>query len=428
MNELLAKQIFKLGATIRNPGLLQETVGLEKTDFCTQAEFETIQNKKLSALFTFLKVYNPFYAGLIPANFENNPKLALQELPVIDKTFLLGNMDKLTNYLKLKNLITAETSGSTGQPFKFKKNRAWDTANRASFIRGYHWYGIEPWQRNGYFWGYNLNPKQKLKTILLDNLQNRFRVFSYEKEDLKHFLKKLKSARYLHGYSSMIFEVAKIAVELGFSPKDFPKLSMIKGTSEKIFDYYHEPVLKAFGHKIISEYGSAEAGLIAYECPNGKMHINEENVILEVIAGQAVATNLNAFSLPIIRYKVGDAITINQNAICACGRKSAVIEEITGRVGKKIIGYKSTYPSLTLYYIFKNISLQKGADIQYQAVQMQQGAMDLRIPRTLSLNERNWIQVECIKYFADDVTVEILENTSIHDKKGKLKDFISDID
>lgn len=135
MNELLAKQIFKLGAAIRNPGLLQETVGLEKTDFCTQAEFETIQNKKLAALFRFLKDYNPFYAGLIPADFEKIPRLALQALPVIDKTFLLGNMDKLANYSRFKDLILAETSGSTGQPFKFKKNRAWDTANRASFIR-----------------------------------------------------------------------------------------------------------------------------------------------------------------------------------------------------------------------------------------------------------------------------------------------------
>ena len=226
----------------------------------------------------------------------------------------------------------------------------------------------------------------------------------------------------------MIFEVATIAVELGFTPKDFPKLNMIKGTSEKIFDYYHEPVLKAFGHKIISEYGSAEAGLIAYECPNGKMHVNEENVILEVIDGQAVATNLNAFSLPVIRYKVGDAITINQNALCVCGRKSAVIEEITGRIGKKIIGYHSSYPSLTLYYIFKNISLLKGVNIQYQAVQTQQGKMDLRIPKSLSEQEKRWIMDECNTYFGDDVSVAILENVSIHDKKGKLKDFISDLD
>ncbi len=223
----------------------------------------------------------------------------------------------------------------------------------------------------------------------------------------------------------MIFEVANIALELGFSPKDFNKLKMIKGTSEKIYDYYHEPVLKAFGHKIVSEYGSAEAGIIAYECPKGHMHVNEENVILEVIDGQAVATNLNAFSLPIIRYKVGDAVQINRESECGCGRKSAIITEIQGRVGKKIIGHNSTFPSLTLYYVFKNISLEKGVDIQYQAVQTQKGKLDLRVTRMLSELEKQWIKKQCTDYFGDDIHVTIKEDEQIHDKKGKLKDFVS---
>ena len=84
----------------------------------------------------------------------------------------------------------------------------------------------------------------------------------------------------MHGYSSVIYEVAQIALELGYTPKDFPQLKLVKGTSEKIYDYYHDPVREAFGHKIVSEYGAAETGIIAFECPHGKMHVNEEGVII----------------------------------------------------------------------------------------------------------------------------------------------------
>jgi len=429
MNENIAKIIFKTGAAKRNPGLFDVIKKLQSSDFWSKDQLIEIQNRKLELLFSFLKKHNSLYAEKLLANQANiDPRAILNSFPIIDKSYLLANLNKLTNYEACDKLILAETSGSTGEPFKFKKNVSWDTANRASFIRAYNWYGVQPWQRNGYFWGYSLDPAKHKKTLVLDELQNRFRVFSYNIVELKSFLEKLKSAVYLHGYSSMIYEVAKIAIDQGYSPADFPKLKLVKGTSEKIYDYYHPTVKAAFGHRIVSEYGSAEAGIIAFECPFGHMHVNEENVILEVVDGQAVATNLNAYSLPIIRYKVGDAIALDETTKCECGRQSTIVKEIQGRVGKKIIGKESNYPSLTLYYVFKNISLEKGVDIQYQAVQQERGKLDLRVTRTLTTDERNWIKQQCENYFRKDVDIRILENEDIHDKKGKLKDFVSTLD
>ena len=174
--------------------------------------------------------------------------------------------------------------------------------------------------------------------------------------------------------------------------------------------------------------GAAEAGIIAFECPFGHMHVNEENVVLEVIDGEIVVTNLNAFSIPIIRYKLGDAVKVDTKTKCSCGRSSTIITEIEGRVGKKIIGKHKTYPSLTLYYVFKNISLEKGVDIQYQAVQREKGKIDLKVTKKLSLQEEEWIGEQLNMYFADDLSVSIFENQEIHDKKGKLKDFVTEID
>src|SRR5690606_6507219 len=129
------------------------------------------------------------------------------------------------------------------------------------------------------------------------------------------------------GYSSMIYEVAKMINQMEQGGKY--NLKMIKGTSEKIYDSYQDEVQKAFGLKIISEYGAAESGLIAYECPEGSMHINVENVVVEVVKGEILVTNLLSRSFPIIRYQLGDAVTLADPAFkCKCGRNHPVVLDV----------------------------------------------------------------------------------------------------
>lgn len=426
MNRGIAKTVFKIGAHFRNPKLFNEALNLQKSDFYTLDAYKDIQKKKLDKLLAFTKQNSNFYKEKVGLTNSGDSFERLAEFPVISKNDLLNYHDDIQCYNKFEKLIESETSGSSGQPFRFKKDLNWDTLNRASIIRSYWWYGVDIWQKNGYFWGYNFDSKQILKTKVLDTIQNRFRAFRFDKNELEHFLIKLKSSSYLHGYSSIIYEVAQMALEMGYSAKDFPKLKLIKGTSEKIFDYYHSPVKEAFGHKITSEYGAAETGIIAFECPLGRMHINEENVIVEEEDGEAIITNLNAFSIPVIRYKLGDSISISQEK-CECGRHSRIISEVLGRVGKKIIGKDNSYPSLTLYYIFKNIALKQKVDIQYQGVQTEKGKIVLNITRSLKPSETAWILEEAKKYFKDDLDIRIEENIDIHNKKGKLKDFISEI-
>jgi phenylacetate-CoA ligase len=418
--------IFKAGAKWRNPQLFGVAVQLKQTDFASKEQYRIIQAEKLDKLFRFHKQYSAYYRDLLPDSWQD-PHAVLATLPIISKSDLLQNHQAMQCYAHCGKSFFAETSGTSGQPFSFRKDLIWDTAHRAAIIRSYWWHGIEPWHRNGYFWGYSFSAKEKVKTQLLDGLQNRFRVFSYKEAELVQFLKKMQAATFIHGYSSMIFEVAQMAAKLGFSPADFPKLKMVKGTSEKIYDYYQEPVMQVFGRKIISEYGSAEGNIHAFECPNGHMHINEENVIVEEVDGQMIVTNLNAFSLPVLRYALGDAVTIDRETSCTCGRKSSVIKEVLGRVGKKIIGLDSSYPSLTLYYIFKNIALNKGLHIQYQGYQNEKGKLDLRIPRALSEIEKKWIEDQCLSYFGRDIHVRILVFRNQDNRIGKQKDFINDI-
>jgi phenylacetate-CoA ligase len=427
MKDMFSAWIFKLGVRQRNPGLFNQTNLLLKTDFSSKQELREIQEKKLRTLFDFHRRHSVYYQKILPKNITN-PFQTLEALPIITKSDLTTYVNSMQCYTHVKKSFSAETSGTSGTPFLFKKDLTWDTAHRASIFRGYNWFDVRPWDRNGYFWGFNFDPMAKKKTQLLDHLQNRFRIFSYREKELLSFLEKMQSAVFIHGYSSMIFQVAKLAINLGYSPEQFPKLKMIKGTSEKIYDYYQPVVLEAFGRKMISEYGSAEGGIHAFECPSGQMHVNMENIILEEVDGAAVVTNLNAFSLPIYRYKIGDAILLDRNSICSCGRQSDIVTEVLGRVGQTIYGMRSQYPSLTLYYIFKNLAQNHGYTIPYQGYQKEKGHLTIRTDGELASGIIELIEEQCIRYFSKDMVIQFETMPDNQIRSGKLKDFVSQID
>lgn len=94
-----------------------------------------------------------------------------------------------------------------------------------------------------------------------------------------------------------------------------------------------------------------------------------ENVYVEVIDGEIVVTNLLSRSFPIIRYKLGDAVVL-----ASPDYKCPAAEIIRwfwtyAAVSEKHPRKTSKYPSLTFYYVFKNIAIQDGITLNYQARQ-----------------------------------------------------------
>ena len=414
----------------RNPHLMPYLDFLLQSDRWPLSALENYQFEQCKALCLFAQQHSRYYQERF-ADYGFDPKQMqsvedLQVLPTIGKDDLRMHRDEIAADYIFPTMTLAETSGTSGQPLSFYRNEEWDSHNRAAMFRGYTWYGIQPWEKNGYFWGYNIEQSQRLKTMVLDALQNRFRLFDYDETHIRHFVSKLKGASYLSGYSSMIYEVATIVNELQIHA-DF-HLKMVKGTSEKIYDSYQAEVKRAFGQPMISEYGSCESGLIAYECPEGgHMHINMENVIVEEDNGEIVVTNLLSLSFPIIRYRLGDSIQLAPKGFrCPCGREHPVLLDVLGRVGKRVVGKQKRYPSLTFYYVFKNLMLRQQVALNYQAMQHQPGKVLLKIeqpkPELLPL-----LRAELNRYFSDDIDFEIKWGETLHTKHGKLKDFITTI-
>lgn len=429
MNSFLGKYIYLAGVRVRNDAIWSHYNFLIDSQNWELQKLQDYQLERLKDLLQLAYTKCSYYRK----KFENSniePSMIkqlsdLERIPILTKDELLKNNDTIQIQSYPEKLFYSETSGSTGRPLVFYRNKDWDAWHRASVYRGYSWYGVFPWERNGYLWGYNFSLTKRLKTKLLDYLQNRFRLFSYKGQEINVFLKKLKKATFLGGYSSMIYELAKRINAQG--QKFDLNLKLVKGTSEKIFDIYQQESLRAFGKRITSEYGAAETGIIAFECPQGNMHINMETVIVEEANHEIIVTNLVSRSFPIIRYKLGDYVEIDRQTRCRCGMAHPIIKDVIGRVGKVIYGINDQYPSLTLYYVFKNLAICHGIILNYQATQRKRGELEVAIENELDDTSRILLEKEFHKYFDNDINIILLDRSDLKSICKKKVDFVSDL-
>jgi len=422
---LLHKKTYQAGVYTRNKKIFTHLEFLMRSQEWSLDRLHAYQLNLLRQLVSHSYHHSPFYrrkfeeAGVCPDSIRQLDDL--QKIPVTEKRDMLNHRNDIQLRNGFDKLVYSETSGSSGTPLVFYRSSEWDAWHNASVMRGCSWHGVEPWERNGYLWGFNLSPRKRFKTKILDCLQNRFRMFSYEDSEIERFARRLKRASYVGGYSSMLFRVAK-AINANPNLEPLTNLKMVKGTSEKIFPGYQEEAQRAFGRKIISEYGAAESGIIAFECASGSMHITLETCIVEVENNEILVTNLVSDSFPVIRYRLGDAITLGDGKTCACGMVHPVIKEVTGRIGQVIRGLNREFPSLSLYYVFKNLA-EKSVVLNYAARQDVVGEVALRIEQTLNETNRRLLQAELHKYFGDDLSITINDGADIRVTGRKFRDF-----
>jgi phenylacetate-CoA ligase len=423
------KYLYLAGEKYKNPHLQTHLDELMKTDKASLKELEDIQLERLKQLLTHAKENTNFYKDrLKDIDIDTMSLEDLKKIPVLTKTELKANADDLRNEANGEELIKAETSGTTGDVFLFNKNIHWDASFRAAQYRGYSWYGVEPWAKSLYFWGFKKAFKDKLKIRVLDFLLNRYRFFDYTNDEFERAADRIRESSYIAGYSSSIHMMAEYFKKKGYK---FDNIKMVKGTAEKVYDSYHKSVQEVFGRKITSEYGSAEAGVIAYECPEGNMHIVMENVIIEEIDNKIIVTNLWAYSLPYIRFELGDYVLLDNETKCTCGRSHKIIKEVTGRIGRKIYGKNEVYSTININHTFKNLSFKHNIELAYSAKQYEKGKMIFELIKDESIDE----EVACEKliesayeYFKDDLDVEVKFVNYSEGKSKKQKDFESFLD
>jgi len=141
--------------------------------------------------------------------------------------------------------------------------------------------------------------------------------------------------------------LAEVARESDFDLSEIPVRKLINagepGANVPATKFRIESV---WNSKCFDHAGASEIGAHSFECevqPNGT-HVIESEFIVEVLnpetfkpvsegeIGELIITNLGRFGYPVIRYRSGDLVRLNQD-ICECGRTFSRFEGgVLGRV------------------------------------------------------------------------------------------------
>jgi phenylacetate-CoA ligase len=398
-------------------------------------------NQRAFLRFKDFEQKNPFYQKFLKSKVVNNIE-KWEDIPIIQKKDFQVNIEQIIGDVSLKNLHIHSTSGSTGTPFYFAKNKfchamTWAHTDAKLLEHGLH-IGSSLQAR---FYGIPLGGLKYYKERFKDFLGARVRypVFDLSDENLLNVIKdfRLKKFEYINGYTSSLVVFAKFLIARNIVLKEIcPSLRLVMPTSEVCDDIDRKNLEKGFGVKVVNEYGAAELDVIAMEDSDGDFVLNEETLFVEVLnednlpvktgeEGKVIITALFNEAMPFIRYEIGDRAVLsdkfkNGRRVLAnvIGRTNDIIKLPSGKVS----------PGLTFYYITKSLLEEVGNVLEFKIIQTQLNEFILEYVSTQELSKGTKVSLQNAmdNYLEKGLTVKLKRVAFVsRTKAGKLKHFIS---
>jgi phenylacetate-CoA ligase len=432
-------KLFNLALKINGFPIQEAKVELRKIFSIPEEEYDTYIEQKKTEIVNFHLQNNPFYKELAgTASLKN-----WSDLPILNKKNLQKTLvERLSIGYTPKNVYVNKTSGSSGDPFIFAKDKYCHALTWVSNIYRFGWYGIDfnsSYQAR--FYGIPLdfigNKKERIKDFL--SHRYRFSVFNLSDEVLEDFLKDFKTKKfdYINGYTSSIVLFAKFLQKKNIILKTIcPTLKVCMVTSEMLFEEDKLLLEKQLGIPIVNEYGASELDLIAFQNPEGQWQVNSETLFVEVLdennqvvpngtSGRIVITSLFNKAHPFIRYDIGDIGVLDEKSTL----KKPILKKLIGRTNDVAIlpsGKKS--PGLTFYYVTKSIIEDNGNIKEFLIIQTKIDVFEIEYvsDTELTLAQINKIEEAITLYLEPNLKFNftrknILERTN----RGKLKQFTS---
>jgi phenylacetate-CoA ligase len=332
-------------------------------------EILEIQRSRLENLVQHARENSPYYREKFSA--VSGSSFQISELPVTTKSQLMDNFDRavtvddvrrtdvksffkdeanLGKYFRDKYALS-HTSGSQGQPLlivQAKENIELLFALQVS--RGnVH---LNAWQVVKHL----IKPARLAAVVLKRGFYPSASAFAYLPDGAGRYIELLQLSAtdadvaeriaefrptHLTAYASVLHELAR-AIESGRLSMQ-PELQQVINISERLMPKARKHYAEVFGAPILDNYSMGECLFLTNGCPtSGGMHVNADWVILEVVdehnqpvpdgkqGAKVLITNLANYVQPIIRYQIGDVVTMATKA-CDCGSNLPLIERVIGR-------------------------------------------------------------------------------------------------
>lgn len=344
------------------------TLDVLKAGRATAAEIERRRQMRLASLVRYARDRSAFYGERYLGLGPGEP--SLEDLPPVTKPELMDHFDAWVTDPAVSRAVVdsfvadprrigepllgkyfvCSTSGTTGNPGLFvydatpvmvfraltlRADLSWLAARdwMALAGRGFRWASVVG--TGGHFGGAGWVEFQRHRNPVL---RRAYRVFSAQ-DPLDELVERLSAfdPAILLGYPSSMALIAEAQAEGRCRLR--PILVVTAGES---IDAAEADLLSAaFAAPCHELYGASEFLQIAFDCPHGWLHVNADWVILEPVddeyrptpAGEpsytVLVTNLANRVQPIIRYDLGDSVTVKQDR-CPCGVPLPAIR-VTGR-------------------------------------------------------------------------------------------------
>lgn len=432
-------KIFNLSLQFNGFPIKKTEVVLKDIQDRNTTEFNACLESKKQDIVSYHLKNNSFYKSFAK---DANP-LDWNSIPVMTKQHLQQPLlNRLSDGFNKKNVYINKTSGSSGNPFIFAKDKFCHALTWSVFIDRYSWFGLDfNTSKQARFYGIPLNKKGYYKERIKDFLGNRYRfsVFDLSDAQLEKNLIKFQSTSfdYINGYTSAIVQFAKFLKQKNSVLKTIcPSLKACIVTSEMLFKEDKHVLETQFGIPIINEYGAAELGLIAFQNQNDEWIVNSEDVFVEILdknnhvlpygeEGRVVITSLYNKAHPFIRYELGDIGVLSKESTI----KKPILERLIGRTNDIVVlpsGKKAA--GLTFYYVTKTVIEDAAPVKEFIIEQLKLDAFKITYVSEYELSEEKIkaIKQAIEKYLEPGLNIAF-ENVSKlnRNKRGKLKQFTS---
>lgn len=433
-----SNSLFEL--TLKMKGFpIQEAIDeLTKVHSLTESKFREWQLNKRWEIVKYHFQNNNFYKGkigeILPSKWE--------ELPILTKNDYQSSHEKImSETIRHSDLYTGYTSGSSGHPFRYAKDKFSHAMTWALIKDRYKYFDLTLDSKQARFYGI---PFEKIDYIIektKDFLSNRVRfpVFDLSDEVLDTFLEKFKTTKfeYVYGYTNSIVLFARYLIKKDILLKKIcPTLKVCIGTSENCTEQDKEIIREAFGVPAVNEYGTSEVDLIAIEDFKGKWKISEENIFMEVIddegnavteggEGRIILTALHNRVMPFIRYEIGDRAIIDPN------KGSIILKSLMGGVNDIVVlpsGKKSS--GITFYFITRSVLEKIGSLKEFIIKQVEPDKFIFEIisEEDISVKDKILLQKKMDTYLEPGLKFEIHRVDKIErTRSGKMKHFHSQL-
>ena len=317
---------------------------LDATQWHSPRQIRELQDDRLRCLLHHAYAAVPLYrrafddAGISPSDIGTAQDLA--RLPVQTKATLRANYphDAVARDVPSRDRIANSTSGSTGSPFEFMMDRRLMGMRWARYLRGNTWTDMAIGERVLRIWGRHDKPWYERLAVASTLNMREVSAFGINRHTVRRYAEIIRAyrPRCLEAYTSAIVKLVRTMRDAGITDVSIPAVVV---SAETLYQPDRELIEEILHCQVFDRYGAREFGGIAHECArHDGLHIHAESFVVEVVPesrepggpGKLIVTNLDNFTMPFIRYEIGDRGVLGA-APCACGRGLPLLVTITGR-------------------------------------------------------------------------------------------------